>query len=165
VLKQYPKVFERLPSPTHMPTRFRLSRYGRRACGVTWKSVNGMSQRAEHWLGLGDVWIALKFAGGRPVEWRTEPDAGFDVLFAWEGQRWLMEYQRTPITEKAWREKWRLRREWFGKQKWDVKPRVVLLDVTRQKRDTIQLPPGTIHVTDMNMLPRLLRMKPSVTSR
>ncbi|QSO55503.1 hypothetical protein JZ785_27495 (plasmid) [Alicyclobacillus curvatus] len=120
------------------------------------KAISGVSQRAEHWIGLGDIWIALTLAGGRPNEWVTEPDGQFDAAFTWCNRPYLLEYQRTPITSKQWASKWEKRKRWYTAQPWDARPRVVLVDLTGQQVETIQAPAGTIHVYHPDELPPIL---------
>jgi hypothetical protein len=150
-------IFESMPGPVGEPYRWRLTKEERRKRGIHQKAINGWSQRAEHWLGIGDIWLELTFNGGRPTKWRTEPDGQFDLYCVWQDIPYLIEYQRTPITTKQWGLKWDKRIEWYRKQKWDVKPKVVLVNTTGQQDDTICLPRGTIHVRNINHLHHALR--------
>jgi hypothetical protein len=156
-LALYPDVFETVPSPMGVPARRRLTAKERRKRGIHYRAVSGVSQRAEHWLGIGNIWIELTSHGGRPTEWKTEPDAQFDVYCVWRGQPMLIEYQRTPITQKMWQRKWERRREWYRLQAWEKKPRVVLINTTGQQEDIVCLPRGTIHVRRIDQLHHALR--------
>jgi hypothetical protein len=62
-LRDYSEWFEKMPGPHGKPFRWRLSTKAKRRLGVRFASVNGTSQKAEHWLGLGDIWMTLTFAG------------------------------------------------------------------------------------------------------
>jgi hypothetical protein len=154
---RYPDVFESTPGPRHQPSRRRLTAKAKRERGLTFRSVSGESQRAEHWLGIGDIWLELTFHGGRPTEWRTEPDGQFDIYCVWNGTPYLIEYQRTPITERQWMAKWERRIQWYRAQKWHTPPKVVLVNATGQQEGTIHLPRNTIHVRDINHLHHALR--------
>ena len=138
--------FERLPAQVGECHRYRLTRAPRARYGITWRAVSGKTQRAYHWLGLGDIWCEMAFSHGRPTEWRTEVDAQFDVICMWRGVTWCIEYQRTPITEKKWQAKWDARKTWYKAQKWEGRPRILLVDATGQQDGTIGLPRGTLHV-------------------
>ncbi|MFB5192632.1 hypothetical protein [Alicyclobacillus fastidiosus] len=155
-LSKYPDTFETLLSPSGVPARRRLTKQARRKYGFDFRPVNGVSQRAEHWLGIGDIWLRLTFFGGRPEKWITEPDKQFDVMCKWRGQILLIEYQRTPITSKVWASKWKKRREWWISQKWNEKPIVILVDETRQDNKTISAPLGTAHVKSIDEFPYAL---------
>jgi hypothetical protein len=154
---RYPDVFESTSGPRHQPVRRRLTAKAKRERGLTFRSVSGESQRAEHWLGIGDIWLELTFHGGRPTEWRTEPDGQFDVYCVWRDVPLLIEYQRTPITQRQWQLKWKKRIDWYRQQQWDVKPRVVLVNTTGQQEETICLPRGTLHVRSVEQLHHVLR--------
>lgn len=114
-----------------------------------------MTQRAYHWLGLGDLWCQMAFSHGRPSEWRTEVDAQFDVICTWRGEVWLIEYQRTPITTRQWQAKWEARKAWYKAQKWERVPIKLLVDLTGQQDSTIQLPRGTVHVRGVEEVGKL----------
>lgn len=150
-------IFERLPRTG--PHVYRLTRKAMQEYGVTHKRISGQSQRVEHWLGIGDIWLSLTFAGGRPEEWRTEPDGQFDVAFTWEGRKYLLEYQRTPITERQWRRKWEARKTWYKLQNFRVgeQPHVVLIADTGQQEETMCVPRGTVVCRKIEELPRKLR--------
>lgn len=156
-LRPYHESFEKMPGSVNQPVIWRLSNKERRRRGIVDAKISGATQRREHWLGLGDIWCALTFAGGRPEKWITEWNRQFDVFCVWNDQPWLIEYQRTPITTKKWEEKWANRKEWFKSKEWDVKPRVVLVNVTNQEDSTVRVPGGTIHVRSIEELPRALR--------
>lgn len=156
VLRPYADSFDRMVTPIGCPHRWRLSDRERRKRGIRERKVDGMSQRAEHWLGLGDIWCALAFADGRPSEWIAEWDHQFDVYCVWRGKPLLIEYQRTPITSKQWQMKWQKRREWYASKQWQMKPTVVLVDETGQREDTICAPRGTVHVRSIEELVRSL---------
>jgi hypothetical protein len=151
-LMMYQDTFETLRSPHGVPARRRLTSKARRKLGDKRKAISGVSQRAEHWLGLGDIWMELAMHGGRPSEWIAEWDTQFDVYCVWRGVPYLIEYQRTPITERQWDLKWERRVAWYREQKWKVKPRVVLVNTTGQQDATICLPRGVIHVRNINQL-------------
>lgn len=156
-LHAHPGWFERCPGPVaDVPHRWRLTRAARRRLKVTWSPVPGMSTKADHWLALGDVWLALAFAGGRPAEWRAEPDGQFDAYCVWSGVPLLIELQRTPITTRQWRRKWEQRVQWYRRQTWTRYPQVVLVDLTGQTAETVGLPRGAIRVTSIEALPRAL---------
>ena len=155
-LSLHKDTFEAVPGPVGTEKRRRLTKYARRQLKTSQKAISGVSQRAEHWIGLGDIWIALTLAGGRPDEWVTEPDGQFDVAFKWRNRSYLLEYQRTAITSKQWASKWEKRKKWYTAQQWDVRPRVVLVDLTGQQAETIQAPAGTIHVHHPDELPRVI---------
>lgn len=157
MLRPYAEWFETSPGPVTRPYTWRLSSKGRRRLGVKWRPVSGQSQKAEHWLGLGDIWLALTFDSGRPERWVTEHYQIFDVYCIWRGEPYLIEYQRTPITKRKWEEKWRKRLTWYRAQKWRVQPRVVLVNTTGQTAGTLSLPPKTIHVRGVDELPRVLK--------
>ena len=105
-----------------------------------------MTERAYHWLGLGDIWMELAFHGGRPTEWRTEVDRQFDAICKWQGRLLLIEYQRTPITSAAWAKKWETRKAWYKAQTWTEYPTIILVNTTEQIDETVQPPRGTVHV-------------------
>lgn len=73
------------------PHRWRLTAAARRRLGITWVPPAGASAKSEHWLALGDVWLALTFAGGRPSQWRAEWDGQFDAFCVWRGMPVLIE--------------------------------------------------------------------------
>ena len=147
--------FERLTAQVGECHRYRLTRAARTRYGITWKAVSGKTQRVAHWIGLGDIWEAMTFSHGRPSQWRTEVDAQFDVICVWRGITWCIEYQRTPITTRQWAKKWEARKAWYKAQKWEGKPRVLLVDVTGQQDSTIGLPRGTIHVRGVEEVGRI----------
>jgi hypothetical protein len=157
VLNQYADSFERIPSPYGEPYRWRLSKRERNRRGIQQTPISGVSQKAQHWLGIGDIWLELTFHGGRPTEWRTEPDGQFDIYCVWRDMPLLIEYQRTPITERQWMTKWERRTQWYRAQKWHKPPKVVLVNATGQQEGTIHLPRNTIHVRDINHLHHALR--------
>lgn len=79
-LARHSDVFETTPGPHGEPFRRRLTRIAKRKHELTFATVNGTSQRSFHWLGYGDIWIALTQHGGRPETWVTEPDGQFDLM-------------------------------------------------------------------------------------
>ncbi|GMA50098.1 hypothetical protein GCM10025857_14550 [Alicyclobacillus contaminans] len=145
-LARFPDTFETLRSPAAVPARRRLTAAARRRYGITTRPVSGVSKRADHWLGIGDIWLELTFYGGRPTEWRTEPDGQFDIYCEWQGRPLLIEYQRTPIAARQWRKKWERRLNWYRQQTWSRRPTVILIDTTGQCDETLSLPRGTVHV-------------------
>lgn len=156
-LQVHTDTFERLPREVGVPHVYRLTKDAMEAYGYTFKRVSARSQRVEHWLGVADVWLALTLYGGRPEEWVTEWDAQFDIYCRWNKQPYLIEYQRTPITERQWENKWKRRREWYKSQQFpQLKPKVVLVVTTGQQDDTIQAPRGTIVVRRVEDVPRML---------
>jgi hypothetical protein len=80
-LSLHKDTFEAVPRPVGAEKRCRLIKYSWRHLKTAEKAISGVSQRAEHWLGLSDIWIALTLAGGRPNEWVTELDGQFDAAF------------------------------------------------------------------------------------
>lgn len=149
--------FERLPRTG--PHVYRLTREAMQRYGVTHKRISGQSQRVEHWLAMGNVWLELTFAGGRPAEWKTEPDGQFDIDCVWEGRRYLIEYQRTPITERQWRRKWEARKTWYKLQGFEERPTVVLIAETGQQVETMCIPKGTVVCRKIEELPKKLRSR------
>jgi hypothetical protein len=157
VLNLYAESFEQIPGPYGEPFRWRLSRKERAKRGIKQTAISGTTNKSHHWLGIGDIWLELTFHGGRPTEWRTEPDGQFDIYCVWRDIPLLIEYQRTPITERQWKAKWERRIQWYRTQKWEQPPRVVLVNTTGQQEGTLHLPRNTIHVRDINHLHHALR--------
>ncbi|GEO27658.1 hypothetical protein AAC03nite_34430 [Alicyclobacillus acidoterrestris] len=156
-LRAHSDTFEKTRGVANHPCLWRLTSTAKRRYGLNFKSVAGDTQRREHWLGLGDLWIALTYAGGRPTQWCTEPHAQFDVMLEWQSIKAVVEYQRTPITTKQWAEKWRKRREWYKAQQFLEPVAVVLVVTTNQTDSTIQAPKGTIVCRSVDEVPRALR--------
>lgn len=162
-LHSHEDLFEVLEVGANKPRLYRLSAKARRLFNVEAKPVSARSMKARHWVELGDVWssLALFLVNERkpkslPTKWITEWNRQFDVYCEWMGKPYLIEYQRTPITSRQWSNKWALRKKWYSEQKWQEKPRVVLVVTTGQQDDTIQAPRGTIVVRRMEDLPRML---------
>ncbi|WAH35077.1 hypothetical protein [Alicyclobacillus dauci] len=155
-LSLYPRVFEKTRSTSDKQWLWRLTTGAKRKYGYTFKSIAGDTQRRDHWLGLGDLWLALTYAGGRPSRWTTEPHAQFDVDFTWNQKRMLAEYQRSIISPKKWLEKWDKRLAWYNEQKFDDEPYVLLIVTTDQSDTAIQAPPDTIVCRDVKDVPRAL---------
>ncbi|MCL6445976.1 MAG: hypothetical protein K6T83_21455 [Alicyclobacillus sp.] len=156
-LRMHRDTFERLSGPRHEHVRWRLTRAARQRYGVTHKPVPAMTERAYHWLGLGDIWCELTFHGGRPTEWRTEVDRQFDVMCMWRGKLLLIEYQRTPVTAKMWAKKWTARKAWYKAQTWEQRPIILLVNTTGQQDETVQAPRGTVHVRRIEEIHRVVR--------
>ena len=155
-LALFPEVFETLRSPYGVPARRRLTAKERRKRGIADRAISGISQRSEHWLGIGDVFIALTSYGGRPTEWKVEWDSQFDIYCIWCGIPLLIEYQRSPITKRQWREKWDARKQWYKSKTWNIAPVKLLICTTNQTDDTICLPRGTLMARQVQDVPRLL---------
>jgi hypothetical protein len=156
-LRRHQTLFERHPGPAlSAPHRWRLTTGARRRLGIAWVPPAGTSAKSEHWLALGDVWLALTFAGGRPSEWQVEPDGQFDVYCLWQGVPLLIEVQRTPITARQWHRKWEQRLTWYRSRAWAPPARVVLVDLTGQQAETVCVPRGTIRVTRVEDAPRAI---------
>ena len=117
-----------------------------------------MTQRANHWLGLTDIWLEMAFNGGRPSEWRTEVDRQFDAMCRWQGRLLLIEYQRTPITSAAWVKKWEIRKRWYKTQAWAEHPTILLVDTTGQSDETVQAPRGTMHLRSIEEIHSIFRL-------
>ena len=172
MLRPYAPSFDRTPGAFGEPFIFRLSALERRKRGIKQRPISARTQHIHHWLALGDVWMTLTFAGGRPLVWIPEPkdSAGFDVFFVWSRVAYLAEVQRWPIQTKQWKEKWRTRMEWYAQGGWRkapwqrsdrlVKPTAVLIDLTAQQSSTIMLPDGMVYVRGLDGLTsRLARGK------
>lgn len=155
-LWEYPKVFEKTRGAGDEPWLWRLTAEEKRRRQLAFKSIAGDTQRRSHWLGLGDLWLALTYAGGRPQNWSTEPNAQFDVMLEWQSKMAVVEYQRSSITSKQWDAKWSKRREWYKAQQFDHPIAVVLVVTTNQSDNTIHAPKGTIVCHNVNDVPRVL---------
>ena len=126
LLKPHRDAFETVPWLDGHPHLWRLTEAYKRAHGLHYRNV-GASQRTAHWLSFGDLYMALVFNGIRPEKWFTEGRkiGGFDVYIQVNGIPHLVEVQNTPLSERQWHQKWRLRDEWLTAQKW--RPKVVLV--------------------------------------
>ncbi|MFB5192005.1 hypothetical protein [Alicyclobacillus fastidiosus] len=149
--------FEKTRGAGDSPWLWRLTTAAKRKYGYTFKSIAGDTQRRAHWLGLGDLWLALTYAGGRPTHWTTEPHAQFDVDFTWNGKRVLAEYQRSELSPKRWKEKWDKRLAWYEAQKFDDEPYVLLIVTTEQSDAAIKAPEGTYVCRDVRDVPRTIQ--------
>lgn len=156
-LRMHLDTFERLTAPRNEHIRWRLTRAARQQYGIHSKAIPAMTERAYHWLGVGDIYLEMAFNGGRPTEWRTEVDGEFDIVCKWRNQLLLIEYQRTPITSRMWEKKWQRRVKWYRAQKWNVKPTVVLINTTGQMDATINAPPNTVHIRAIEQLHNRIR--------
>ena len=147
------------------PYRFRLSPEARKRLGVTSKAIHGKSLKSDHWLSLGDVYLALRFRGGVQA-WESEPahSAGFDIFLAYQGLPIVAEVQRTPLTEKQWaaklepRQKWLETPEEIAEASWQppgraYQPIPLLVNLTGQD---VTLPPGWIHARTTEEVPTIL---------
>lgn len=145
-----------VPGPQNKPFRYRLSRSYRHAHGIRETPLHGCNKHTEHWLGMGDIWLAMTFAKGEPSMWRTDVDHQFDVMCEWCGTLLLIEYQRTPITARRWAQKWEARKRWYKAQTWTERPVIVLVDVTGQQESTVRPPKGTLWVKEVEDVTKLL---------
>lgn len=180
-LARYCASFQKTPWRIGEPHRWQLSQGERKAREITDRAIAGDSAHAPHWLAIGDLWLALTFAGTdketwkntgvyqAPTIWMTEPaeSAGFDVFCVWERRAYLFEVQATRLTAKRWRDKWKRRTEWYERQKWreapwqrkekPVKPRAVLIMLANQQDDTMNVPDFVIVAHSLEEVPELLR--------
>lgn len=98
---------------------WRLTAAYKRKSGLKYRSVSA-SQHTSHWLMIGDVWMHLTLNGLRPEKWFTEGKAigGFDVFCMIGEQPYLMEVQRSELTQREWQQKWHRRVEWLKLRRW-----------------------------------------------
>lgn len=153
MLRPYREQFEILVAQRGGMFFWRLSPKAKKELGLDFKSVSPCSSRIEHWLSVGDLWQALFHTGGKPHVFLAEPkhSAGFDVYVEWQGRAYLVEIQRTPLTTKAWTEKWDQRLDWYNARAFEqapwyrgVVPRPVLILKTEQEDSTVGLPKGAL---------------------
>jgi hypothetical protein len=155
MIRAYPDYFDKMHGGFSKPFRYRLSAKAKREFNLNYKSIDGTSSKSEHWLAIGDLWLALTFAGGRPDAWMAEPknSGGFDVFCAWGGYAYLIEIQRTPLSKNEWMKKWKSRMEWDKKEGWkdapwqreerNLKPYIAV--ITSQPFDKIVIPSNCIY--------------------
>ncbi|WAH38641.1 hypothetical protein [Alicyclobacillus dauci] len=155
-LWSHPETFEKTKGAGDEPWLWRLTKEAKRRYGFDFKSISGDTQRRQHWLGIGDLWLALTYARGRPTEWIAEPRGQFDVMLEWQKKKAVVEYQRTAITTKQWAAKWERRRLWYKEQKFTDPIHVILIVTNGQTDKTIQAPKGTIVCRDVKDVPRAL---------
>lgn len=114
------------------PSIWRLNYTTKKRLELTYRDVNPLSQKSEHWLLLGDLWITMTQYGGRPSKWISEKESisMFDVYATWQQVEFLIEVQKSKLSPTRWDEKWRRRFQWINKQFNDkpYKPYVVCVD-------------------------------------
>jgi len=132
--------FDCSPGRRGTPYKWRLSKAGKRANGVKFRDVDPQSAKAEHWIEIGNVFLALQRYGGRPMMFEAEPKdcAGFDIATIWRKQAYFFEVQRSPLSQRDWNAKWKRIQDWYVAKRneqlsWWVngmQPRIVVINRT-----------------------------------
>ena len=102
------------------PALWRLTNTAKKGFGLMYKNANPLSQKADHWLAIGDLWIAMTEAGGRPEVWNSQSDSigYFDVYTKWQGAEFYIEVQLSRLSSHKWvRDKWEKRFAWLKETK------------------------------------------------
>lgn len=100
------------------PAIWRLTYQAKKEHGLKYQSINPQSQKADHWLRIGDLWLAMTQAGGRPQVWNSQPDSigFFDVYAVWQGAEFYIEVQKSRLSPRRWSQKWETRFKWLDKK-------------------------------------------------
>jgi hypothetical protein len=156
LLRRHPGAFESAPGPFGQPHRFWLSSKERRRRSMKARIPPANSARIEHWLAIGDLYLALgRFgASGKfypPDKFLSEPEhsSWSDVVCSFGDQMWAIEIQRSALTEKQWRQKWHQKITYYQHQGYRSAswfdgriPQPALILLTGQQHSTVQAPKG-----------------------
>ncbi|MCF8564541.1 hypothetical protein LLE49_07255 [Alicyclobacillus tolerans] len=142
-LEPFRREFEVTPRAPGKAAIWRLTYTAKKRLGLNYRDVNPLSQKADHWLVLGDLWIDMTQAGGRPSQWVSEKASigRFDVFAVWQDVPFLFEVQKSPLSPRRWAQKWEQRFKWYREHYKGPGPYLVCIDFsnTMSSREGIRL--------------------------
>lgn len=118
-LEPYRDKFEVHPRAPGKAAIWRLTYHAKRELGYKYQNVNPQSQKADHWLAIGNLWLAMTEVGGRPETWSSQADTiGFyDVHCNWQRAEFFIEVQNSRLSPRGWVQKWEKRFKWMDENK------------------------------------------------